>query len=139
MDKLFERVVVSGDSEPKSHGFCLENMDIDELLSLRNEIDQNLPVKKLADIDLEHELVIQFQLAKQVQAGTMSDDVTPANQKAQVLNSCTAVLGDLVKMQATLYSAERLKKIEQVLIETLQTWPADQTQEFFQKYEEALS
>lgn len=108
--------------------------DINALLRARAEIDARLPASKLADLDLETEVVLQYQQTKQLLLDVLGGS-SPANQKAQVANSCASILDQLIKMQARLYSAERLKAIEAALIKTLKTLPQDTQEAFFVQYE----
>lgn len=100
-----------------------KEMSVEELLALRAEIEEALPARHLKDLDLEKELVFQFLQVKTLQADTMSDDEAPANQKAQVANACASTLGQLAKAQSEIYSAERMKAVEQILIRTLRRYP----------------
>jgi len=113
----------------------IDTLDLEGLLKLQAEIEAKLPPTKLADLDLERALMLQYHrtqalLAKTLDAGA---DV-PANQKAQVANSCAAVLQQIVKMQAELYNAERLKAIESVLIKVLKTLPKEAQELFVETY-----
>jgi hypothetical protein len=116
----------------------LDSMELGALLELRGEIDQRLPARSLADLDLEEELLLQFARTKQLYDAVTKDKSTPANQKAQVANSCTTILDQLAKMQGKIFSAERNKALEHVLIRTLKTLPEAAQREFFERYELAL-
>lgn len=115
--------------------FSIQMLSIGELLALRAEIDARLPATALADLDLEKELVMQFNTVKALQAGILSDKHVQANQKAQVANSTASTLSQLTRMQTDYYTAERLKAIETALIRMLRTWPEDLTAKFFEEYE----
>lgn len=117
----------------------LQKLTESELLLLRSQIDAVLPVTKLSDMNLERELTLQFRVAQALQNEIMDDTHTPANQKAQVMNSVAATLQSLAKMQQEHYTPERLKKIEAALVKVLNTLPAEQTEEFFEVYERMLS
>ncbi len=127
------RELPPGPIVPKE-GTIVPNLGIEELLRQRAAIDALLPAVKLADLDLEKEVVIQYQQAKALLQSVMSSDA-PANQKAQVANSCASVLDQLIKMQARLYSAERVKAIEAALIKTLKCLPKETQEAFFVQYE----
>jgi len=113
----------------------LAPFQLDDLLALRSQIDERLPARALVDLDLEEELVIQFQQTKGLLNRVMIDEGVPANQKAQVINSCSSVLGQITKMQTELYSAERVKALEAALIKTLLTLPEATQIAFFAEYE----
>lgn len=108
------------------------------LLALRAEIDAALPPARLSSMNLEEELVLQFKTAKALQTITLAESATEANKKAQVVNTTAATLQALVKMQADFYTAERFKRIELLLIETLRTLPQEAAADFFERYEREL-
>ena len=60
----------------------------------------------------------------------------PANQKAQLINSCASLLSQMTKTQTELYGAERLKRMEQALIETLKTMDLKIYEQFMVAYSE---
>lgn len=120
------------------HDFDLKGLNPDQLLAMRNGIDQLLPVKLLKDVNLQQELVLQLLTIQRLQNETMLDDEVPANQKAQVAGTVASALGVLGKLQIEVYSSERLKKIEAVLIEVLKTLPTEQQNEFLTAYEAAV-
>lgn len=120
------------------HDFDLTGLDPDQLLGLRNGIDQLLPVKLLKDVNLQQELVLQLLTIQRLQNETMTDDEVPANQKAQVAGHVAGALGVLGKLQVEVYSSERLKKIEAVLIEVLKTLPTEAQETFLTAYEAAV-
>ncbi len=124
--------------EPKQ-GHDLSNMGEGDLLFLRAQIDALLPVKRLSDMNLEMELTLQLRSAQALQQIVLDDALTPANQKAQVMNSVSSTLQQLVKMQIDYYTPERLKKIEAALIKALNKFETEQTKEFFRRYEEILA
>lgn len=109
-----------------------------DLLAQRAVIDSMLPGMELGDIDLNVELVKQFRLTQALQMSVINDPDVPANQRAQVVNACAAILADLQKTQEKFYKAERFKKIEVLLIKTLRKLPVDVAQEFLNEYERTL-
>lgn len=90
-----------------------------------------------ATLNLEVELLEQYNRARKLLHDANYDDEIPLNQKAATINSATSIIGALIKSQAELYSLERIKKIETVLIEVLKAFP-DLQEEFMTKYAEAL-
>jgi hypothetical protein len=113
----------------------LTGMPVAELLELRAQIDEKLPVKDLADVDLNRELVLQMLQTQRLQSDVLKDADTPANQRAQVANAVAAIIAQLAKLQAELYTSERLKRIEGYLIESLQQLPTVAQAKFLELYE----
>lgn len=106
----------------------LNSPDFPSLGNLAGDSDQQNPVSSYvplteATLDLENELLAQYNLAKKLIHDAEYDSDIPLNQKAQAINSAAAILGALIKNQSDLYSLERIKKIEAILIRTLQRFP----------------
>lgn len=116
----------------------LEHYTLSDLLSLRASIERRLPAKALRDMNLERELILQHQASLELQNEVLRDDETPANQKSQVANATATVLQQLIKLQETVYTTERLKSIENKLIEALNTLPTDVQERFLDAYEMLL-
>lgn len=134
----FKRVSESQESRGVVDAIPVATMSLPELLDLRARVDRYLPPRSLAEIDLEEELLLQFARTKSLYDTVVEDSETPANQRAQVANSCTAILEQLIKMQTKLYGAERVKALEQVLVKVMKTLPETTQREFFDRYERAL-
>lgn len=113
----------------------IKDWTLDELLSLRSEIETLLPATKLKEMDLEKEMVLQYHKLQGLQTRVLEDDRTPANQLAQIANSVTASLNQLVVMQTKHHTSERLKEIESRLIKALEKVPTNYLEEFFSWYE----
>lgn len=107
-----------------------------ELITLRDEIQRLLPT--MADLDLNQELVLQFQIAKDIMARSQNDPLIPTNQKAQVLNSAAALLKQLSDAQVKLYASERLRAMEAALIDTLKSTDASLYARFEAEYSQRL-
>lgn len=116
----------------------LDHLSIEELLQLRTQIDERLPVKRLKDMDLEQEAVIQYLTLKSLLERTLSEDDTAANQKAQVANATASALQALDKMQRDTFTFERFKEVENALVAMLNEWPIEMTKKFFEEYERNL-
>lgn len=84
-------------------------------------------------LNLEDELLEQYNRARKLLHDANYDEEIPLSQKAAALNSATSIIGALIKSQAELYSLERIKKIESVLIATLKKFP-DLQEEFMEAY-----
>lgn len=116
-------------------GVPLQHMSVVELLDLKHKIEGYLPALSLKDVNLEAELLQQFALVKELQAGAINDDMIPANQKAQVAGQVASTLQQLVKMQTDYYNAERFKSVENIMISALKKLPLDAANEFLKEYE----
>jgi hypothetical protein len=91
----------------------------------------------LNDLDLDKELLDQYKAAKSVFEDIQyAEDIAP-NQKAQVINTITSILQNIVKVQQELHNVERMKLIENVLITTLQNHETLK-EAFLRDYEIAL-
>ena len=124
------------DSDPVLN---IDNLTLQQLLTLRNEVEKRLPVKNLREINLARELVLQLQANQELQNRCLASADTPANQVAQTMNSTAAVLQQLIRLQTEVHNSERLKKIEQKLIETLNTLPSEVQEAFLETYELILA
>jgi uncharacterized protein (UPF0147 family) len=131
---MFDKDRLLQPSEKATDPLDVERMEIDQLLELRARIQARLPMR-LNEIDLEGELMLQYQQGRALLAKIINDSGTPANQKAQVQNSCASTLESLLKMQIALHTAERMKRIEQLLIKVVKTLPREQQEAFFAAYE----
>lgn len=106
----------------------------EQLLDLRVHLDALLPIRSLKDVNMETELVRQLSVVHRLQTEVLSDQSTPANQKAQCAGQVANVLAVLSKLQVEVYSSERLKIIEANLIECLQELPTETQEKFFIAY-----
>ena len=97
----------------------------------------DIKAKSLSELDLDQELLQQYKDAKQLFKDIELDDLTPMNQKAQIMNSITAILTKIVENQTALYDSERVKLIESILIDVLKQYP-DINAEFMERYKKAL-
>lgn len=142
---MFALPPASGDEETQPAGptvgerLAISELSEVDLLELRAEIDQLLPTKALTDLNMERELVLQLTTVQHLQMAVLRDKSVPANQKAQTVNSVAASLQALAKLQTEVYTSERLKTLEHILIKTLQTLPTAAQEEFLQAYEGAIA
>lgn len=116
----------------------IDHLQVPDLLALRSKIDHKLPATALKDLNLEEELVIQFLGAKTLRDSSVTDAKIPANQKAQLMNTCASILSQMAKSQTELYSAERIKRMEMALIDTLRDLDEAVLEKFLIAYEELL-
>lgn len=105
-----------------------------ELLTLRAKIDERLPKMEIGGIDLESELVLQFRTVQALQNETLEEDRIDANKKASVINACASALMALTKLQVEVYTSERFKQIEGLMIKYLKTLPKETADAFMHDY-----
>lgn len=92
----------------------------------------------LKSLDLDAELYNAYAKAKNYLADVQSDDQVPTNQVAQVFNTISAILKEIVKMQTELHNAERVKKLEAAMIQAIKLAPLESQQAFLVQYEAIL-
>ena len=95
----------------------LSNLPKKDLRRLKNMVDSLLPSQRVKDLDLEDELMQQYEKTKSLMDDCIDDCETSPNQKAQVANSVVNTLGQLVKLQEDLRMQQTLKIMEQALID----------------------
>ena len=125
-------------TEPAQAPFRWSALPIETLLKYFDEIRATLPSTKLVDMNMEDELLLQYQAVRALQNSIIDDDEVPANQKAQVANAVASVLGSLADLQNKTYSSERFKRIETLLIRHLSKLPEDTAAAFLEDYERIL-
>jgi len=113
----------------------LSNLPKKDLRRLKNMVDSLLPSQRVKDLDLEDELMQQYEKTKSLMDDCIDDCETSPNQKAQVANSVVNTLGQLVKLQEDLRMQQTLKIMEQALIDTIKGLPKELKDEFFEEYE----
>jgi hypothetical protein len=117
-------------SRPLPEELDLKSWPLAELLAMHAAIEAVLPVKDLKDMDLSRELVLQVQSLRQLQDLVQQEESNvPANQRAQVANSLSSALVNLVKLQASVFNSERFKRAERFLIEFLNELPSNEERE----------
>ena len=122
--------------EPKRVNDTLLDMTPKELRKLRTMIDELLPEQTVKDLNLEDELLQQYNKTKQLMDDCIEDSEVPPNQKAQVANSVVSTLGALVKLQEDLKIAQTMKLMEATFIEVIKTLPQEVKDAFFEEYED---
>ena len=122
----------------------LEDLDLRAAVVSRDDyfssMPQAMPVNgTLATLNLDSELYSMYARAKNyLDDLQMGDDNTPANQVAQVMNTITAILKEIVKMQTDLYNAERVKKLEAAMVDAIKLAPKESQAAFFEEYSAIL-
>lgn len=92
----------------------------------------------LKNLNLDGELYAAYARAKNYLAIVQADEEIPPNQVAQVMNTLTAILDKIVKLQTELYSAERVKKLEAAMIQAIKLAPPESQQVFLEQYQTLL-
>jgi hypothetical protein len=109
-----------------------------ELIRFRSEINQELPPLELGKMNLEEEMLLQYHAMRELQGKVMEDDDVPVNQRAQVANTMATTLKTIGDQQIALYSSERFKQIENLLIRTLDKLPEEVAAVFLEQYAKIL-
>jgi hypothetical protein len=116
----------------------LAGLGEDELLALRHRIDKKLNID-ITKLNLAEELGMQYRSGMVLLASVQEDKDTPANQRAQVFNSVSAMLEKIFKNQKIVYDAERLKRFESAFLKTLELVGTDEMKRrFFDLYGDYL-
>ena len=97
--------------------------------------DDETLIEHLGDINLQAETIRLFRQTKKLLATVLKDVRTPANQKAQVANSLSSLLRALSTQQIELYNAERLRRLEAVIIRMVRDLPDEHAERFLAAYE----
>lgn len=124
----------SAEQVPQKSADPLDGLDIQGLLALRARIGTKIPPLSIAEMNLEEELVIQYYSAKALVAAVAGDDLVPTNQKAQVQNSCAAILKTLADVKVAVFSAERVQAIQLALEKAFQGESEEVKKRFFERY-----
>lgn len=117
-----------------------EFADFPSLGGLPNEEETYIPayVPVTAEqLNLEGEILQQYNAAKKLYHDSSFDLGIPLNQKAQVLNAISAIISALVKSKQDLYNMDRIKRIESILLSTLKRHPELQ-KDFMVDYKKAF-
>lgn len=131
---------------PKGHSDgLLAAMTLEELLDLRDRIDKHLPPRTISDINMEEELLLQLASLRALSnkiANVGSEDGegsgVPLNQRAQLANSITSVLKSLIDRQVEVFSSERFKRIENLLVRHLRRQSSEFAKAFLDEYEQII-
>lgn len=115
-----------------------KSFNSDELIQLRDQITQHLPPIALKDMNLEEEMLLQYHALRALQNSVLTDVELPLNQRAQVANAVANNLDKLAQLQETLYSTERYKRVENIMIRTLNKLPEAEAEYFLTEYEKML-
>lgn len=123
---------------PKTR-LVFRGLPVSDLLMYHDEIRNLLPPLTLKEMDLEGELLMQFHAIRSVQNLVLDDESVPVNQRAQVANSVGTTLNRLAELQTSVYTSERFKRIENMLIRAVRELPPEQATKFLDTYERLLA
>jgi hypothetical protein len=122
--------------ELAAHQVNLDAMSESEMRRLATRLASRLPEKSIRSLNLEEELMTQYQRVLDLQSEVIHDSDIPANQRAQVAGQVASVLQQLIKLQEDLDLQTTLRNMEAALIESLQLLPEDAQKQYFEGYEE---
>lgn len=95
-------------------------------------------IKSTDDLNLKHELALVYSNAQALFDTVAQDYETPANQKAQTLNTCLSILKEVIKEKQALYNITEVAEIEAALGKVLQGFP-EVRDAFLEEYRGALN
>lgn len=99
--------------------------------------EENL-VGSLDELDVDNALLRHYYRVERLARDVLTDPDIPPNQQAAVMNTLNSLLVQIAKTRTELYTAERMKRIEQTLLFVLKTLPKQQRQDFLEEYEREL-
>lgn len=94
--------------------------------------------KSFKEIKLEEEVLEMYHQAKHWLAELYlnKEELSSPTSISSAVTAVNAALKELVKMQAEIHNQEKLKKMEEAMIEALKLAPSDVQDAFLAKYEE---
>lgn len=135
------RVSLKNEEKPPKVGrspVLWEHMTEAERLAHYQDLREFLPAIALKDMDVEQELMLQYQTLKAAQREALDDPETTTSAKASISNSVSSTLAKVASLQIEIYSSERFKNIEMALIRLLGKLPEDQAREFLEEYKKVI-
>lgn len=126
------------ENEVKTDRYLFKNLPVHELIAYRDEITRLLPPLALKDMNMEEEMLLQFHALRSLQTDVLNDTEYPLNQRVTAANSVAAALDKLTQRQEAIYSSERFKQIENLLIRTLNKLPEAAAAAFIDEYDRVL-
>lgn len=94
--------------------------------------------KSFSEIKLEEEVLSMYHQARHWLAELYlnKDELTSPTSISSAVTAVNAALKELIKMQAEIHNQEKLKKMEEAMIEALKLAPPEIQDAFLAKYEE---
>jgi hypothetical protein len=119
-------------------GFNWGAMDKVTLIKCYDEIRKHLPATSLKQMNLEEEIMLQLHNVRALQTDVQDDDLIPLNQRVAAMKSVTDSLNRLAELQDKIYSSERFKSVENMMIRALMLLPEETARHFLDQYESSL-
>lgn len=136
------KMVSSRSDNVVAAGIYLDKLDPDELISLYDELRERMRrlgvALTLADMNIEEELLLQFQTVRRLQSEVIDDEAVAVNQRAQVANAVSASLTKIADLQNSVWGSERAKRVELMLIRQLTKLPEETAAGFLDDFEKAF-
>lgn len=88
---------------------------------------------------LREELRENYAATKAYLGQVTAKEYVDPKEVVPVLNSLSAILRDLIKLDDAVYNQERLQQIEQVMVDTMREMPDEVKQRFFDLYKRRLT
>ena len=128
--------------KPKTQALVWEHLSVEDLVAYRDKATAALAAKgalTMQDLNVEQELLLQLHALRRLQNDTITNEDIPVNQRATVANSVGTVIANLANLQVSVYSSERIKRIENVLVRHLTSLPEDVAAKFLDDYEKEVT
>lgn len=127
-------ISLSRANQPVGDGFDTNKLDDREFLG--DHLDEDTAgVQGLETIDLLGETVRLFRQTRRLLSKVLVNTATPINQQAQVVATLGTLLKTLSQQQTDLYDAERLKRLEAVVIRLVRDLAPELQDRFVAEYE----
>lgn len=110
-----------------------------ELIQWYQEIREHLPPTSLSKMNMEEELLLQFHTLNMLQTEVINNTASEVREKVQVANAVTTSISKVMALQVELYSSERFKAVELLLIRVLKDLPEESAAKFIEGYEKILA
>lgn len=136
-DEAKKQSLAQGQS-PSHSRMVFRGLPVDDLIRYHDEIRALLPPLNLSEMNLEEEMLLQYHALRAVQNNVLSNDEVAVNQQAQMANSVGSLLARLAELQVSVYTSERFKRIENLLIRSMRQLPEDRALAFLDEYEKSL-
>ena len=114
------------------------SMPVDYILQCYDQIREHLPPLALKDMNLEEEMLLQLHNVRALQTLVLNDEDIALNQRVAAAKIVTDSLNKLAELQDRVYTSERFKAVENILIRHLMRLPEDTATAFLTDYQAYL-